>query len=104
MHHRYTFPMDQSLHIAKAPHAPPCTVVIFGASGDLAKRKLIPALYNLRACGHAAGPREFAVVGFARRPIPLEKFRADARDWTARFSRLQLDNQCWSDFASRLDY
>ena len=96
--------MDQSLHIAKAPQAPPCTVVIFGASGDLAKRKLIPALYNLRACGHEAGPREFAVIGFARRPLALEKFRADARDWAARFSRLELDQQCWADFAARLDY
>ncbi|HVN88707.1 MAG TPA: glucose-6-phosphate dehydrogenase [Candidatus Binataceae bacterium] len=96
--------MNHTLHIAKAPQPAPCTVVIFGASGDLAKRKLIPALYNLRACGREAGPREFNVIGFARRPMELEKFRADARDWAARFSRLELEHQCWSDFAARLDY
>ena len=45
--------------------APPCTVVIFGAAGDLTKRKLVPALYNLSA--HGLLPREFAIVGVARR-------------------------------------
>jgi glucose-6-phosphate 1-dehydrogenase len=96
--------MNHSLHIAKAAEPPACTVVIFGASGDLAKRKLIPALYNLRACGRDAGPREFAIVGFARRPMELEKFREDTRDWASRFSRLELEHQCWNDFSARLDY
>src|SRR5437588_2065288 len=103
MHHRYTFPMDQSLHIAKAPHAPPCTVVIFGASGDLARRKLIPALYNLRACGHGV-LRDFAVIGFARRNMTAEKFREQMRAAVATYSRLELDNTCWQEFAPRLDY
>ena len=44
----------------------PTTLVIFGATGDLAKRKLIPALYNLAADGEL--PPELAVVGMARRP------------------------------------
>ena len=78
--------------------------MIFGASGDLAKRKLIPALYNLRACGQDMGPRDFAVLGFARRPMAVEQFRESAREWAARFSRLELDRECWRDFASRLDY
>jgi glucose-6-phosphate 1-dehydrogenase len=100
----YNQTMDQPLHIAKAQPAPPCSVVIFGASGDLAKRKLIPALYNLQTCGQDLQPPNFAVVGFARRPMRLEEFRESAREAAARFSRLELDQKCWSDFASRLSY
>jgi glucose-6-phosphate 1-dehydrogenase len=96
--------MEQTIHIAPAQIPPPCTVVIFGGSGDLAKRKLIPALYNLRACSTTDHPNDFAVVGFARRPIPLEKFRRDAREWASRYSRLKLEEPCWSEFAERLDY
>ena len=55
----------------------PCTVVIFGATGDLTHRKLIPALYNLAADGDL--PPELAVVGFARRPKTDEEFRNGAR-------------------------
>jgi glucose-6-phosphate 1-dehydrogenase len=96
--------VSETIHIAKAQAAPPCTVVIFGASGDLAKRKLIPALYNLRACGQGVAPAEFAVVGFARRPIPVEEFRETARTAAARFSRLELDQKCWNEFAAQMDY
>ncbi len=96
--------MDQSIHIAATQAAAPCTIVIFGASGDLAKRKLLPAIYNLSACGERVAPENFAVVGFARRPMTVEKFRSDARDWAARYSRLELDQKCWNDFATRLDY
>src|SRR2546428_1549473 len=96
--------MNQSFHVAAAQPAPPCTVVIFGASGDLARRKLIPALYNLRACGQQLRRRDSAVLGFARRPIAGENFREDAREPAGDFSRLGLDHQCWSEFAARLDY
>jgi glucose-6-phosphate 1-dehydrogenase len=96
--------MDQTIHISAAQSAPPCTVVIFGASGDLAKRKLIPALYNLRASAHGLAPRDFAVLGFARREIPLEKFRTDAHEWASRYSRLKVDPEAWNEFAASLDY
>ena len=96
--------MSETIRIAKAQAAPPCTVVIFGASGDLASRKLIPALYNLRACGQGDTPAEFAVVGFARRPIALEEFRETARTAAARFSRLKVDQECWNEFAAQMDY
>ncbi len=96
--------MTETIHIAKAQGAPPCTVVIFGASGDLAKRKLIPALYNLRACGQEVAPHDFAVLGFARRPIAQDEFRETARAAAARFSRLELDPKCWSEFAAGMDY
>src|SRR6266545_2509073 len=44
--------------------SPPCAIVIFGAAGDLTKRKLLPALYNLKASGHL--PRQLAIIGVAR--------------------------------------
>jgi len=96
--------MREFIQIAKAQAAPPCTVVIFGASGDLAKRKLIPALYNLHACGENIAPRNYAVLGFARRPMTVQEFRESAREAAARFSRLELDSECWRDFSARLDY
>src|SRR5205807_9505776 len=54
--------------------AEPCTVVLFGASGDLAKRKVIPAMYDL-ATHNALGPR-YAIVGFARTAMTEDSFRA----------------------------
>jgi glucose-6-phosphate 1-dehydrogenase len=97
-------PVDKTYHITEAQAVPACTVVIFGASGDLARRKLIPALYNLRACGEGMRPHDFAVLGFARRPIAVDRFRDEMRDAVARYSRLELDDRCWNDFAARLDY
>ena len=96
--------MDNLLTIQQAQPAPPCTVVIFGASGDLAKRKLIPALYNLVACGQGMMPAKSAVLGFARREMSLDEFRKSAHDWTTRFSRLKVDEACWAAFANGLDY
>ena len=96
--------MDDLLTIQKAQPAPPCTVVIFGASGDLAKRKLIPSLYNLVACGEGMMPAKSAVLGFARRDMSLDEFRKGAHDWTVRYSRLKVDEGCWGKFAESLDY
>ncbi len=97
-------PITEAYHITEAQALPACTVVIIGASGDLAHRKLIPALYNLRACGEGMGPHDFAVLGFARRHIEADRFRDQMRDAIARYSRLELNDQCWHDFAERLDY
>jgi glucose-6-phosphate 1-dehydrogenase len=96
--------VEQTYHISPAQAVPACTVVIFGASGDLARRKLVPALYNLRACGKESGPHDFAILGFARRPMALDAFRDQMRDAISQYSRLKLDNDCWNDFAARLDY
>ncbi len=96
--------MDSLLTIQRAQPAPPCTVVIFGASGDLAKRKLIPSLYNLVACGEGMMPHESAVIGFARREMSIDDFRKSAHDWTTRYSRLKVDENCWNKFADSLDY
>ena len=56
--------------------ADPCTIVIFGASGDLSRRKLIPALYGLAAQNCLA--RRFAIIGFARTPMTDEAFQKTA--------------------------
>src|ERR1700679_404789 len=96
--------MDNLLTIQRAQPAPPCTVVIFGASGDLAKRKLIPALYNLLACGQGMLPPQTAVLASARRDIALADFRKTAHDWTTKYSRLKVDESCWATFADGLHY
>jgi glucose-6-phosphate 1-dehydrogenase len=96
--------MSNLLVIQQARPAPPCTAVIFGASGDLAKRKLIPALYNLRACGQGMLAAKSAVLGFARRELARDEFRQTAREWTEKFSRLKVEEACWSSFAEGLDY
>jgi glucose-6-phosphate 1-dehydrogenase len=81
----------------------PCAVVIFGASGDLSHRKLIPALYNLALSGVL--PANFAVVGFSKDELSRDAFREDMKKACAEFSRRKpLDEEVWNDFASGLDY
>src|SRR3954465_15350195 len=67
------------------PTAEPCVVVIFGATGDLTHRKLMPALYNLAL--ERRLPAGSSLVGFARRPQGDEQFRADMLDAAREFSR-----------------
>ena len=85
----------------KKPHA--CVVTIFGASGDLTRRKLIPALYNL-ALEHRL-PERFAVVGYARSEMSHDAFREKMREAVSEFSRTGLkDESVWKQFASTLFY
>ncbi|MBI5533471.1 MAG: glucose-6-phosphate dehydrogenase [Deltaproteobacteria bacterium] len=91
---------DQAVLAARAPE--PCVVVIFGATGDLAHRKLIPALYNLARDG--ALPARSVVLGFSRSVPAADTFRAQVQQTTARFSRTQpLDAEVWKGFAGRVD-
>ena len=62
----------------RPPVAPPCLMVIFGASGDLTKRKLIPALFNLRRSGLL--PDQFAVLGVARQEMTDDELRQKVDD------------------------
>ena len=80
----------------------PCNVVIFGASGDLTFRKLIPALYNLVADGDL--PAATNIVGFARREKSDETWRAELKETTAKCSRSGLNEQIWSSFGPRIYY
>jgi len=80
-----------------------CAAVIFGASGDLTRRKLMPALYNL-AWGRAL-PGGFAVVGVGRRDKTDESFRAEMREAVSAFSRRKpIDGALWADFERGLSY
>jgi glucose-6-phosphate 1-dehydrogenase len=81
----------------------PCTMVIFGASGDLTKRKLVPAIYSLAV--DRLLPPSFAVVGFARRPIPDEDFRAQMREGCDRHARRRpVDDRLWPSIAQSIFY
>ncbi len=79
-----------------------CTLVIFGATGDLTKRKLMPALYALAADGLLAP--DFAVVGVGRKEMSGDTFRAAMRDAVTRFAKVRLDETVWSRFAARLHF
>ncbi len=83
--------------------ADPCTIVIFGASGDLSRRKLIPALYSLAAQNCLA--RRFAIIGFARTPMADEAFQQLAIDSVKKFADNATGNdlQC-KEFAQSLAY
>src|SRR5215210_7389915 len=80
----------------------PTTMVIFGASGDLAKRKLLPALYNLAHEG--ALPEHFYLIGIARREESDEEFRDFARQAIVEFSRRVPDEPLLDGLLSRLRY
>ena len=83
--------------------AAPGVLVILGASGDLTKRLLMPALYNLACDGLL--PDDFAVVGMARREITSLEFREQQRREITRFhTRRSFDEQRWRWLESRLHY
>ena len=73
----------------------PCVMVIFGAAGDLTRRKLIPSLYNLAR--HNLLSREFAMIGIARNPMSTDEFRAklvqDLKEFTE--GPIDADLQEW---------
>lgn len=81
----------------------PCIMVIFGATGDLTARKLIPAVYNLGKEGLL--PANFACVGFARREKPHEEFRSEMEKNIDQFSRTKpIDSSFWSTFKEQIFY
>lgn len=82
--------------------AEPCTVVIFGGSGDLARRRLVPALYNLLLDGLL--PERYTVLGLGRKPLSDQEFRAIAREGVRTFSRQALVESKWADFERHLHY
>src|SRR2546421_4465566 len=93
-------PLREGLTTRTVPQ--PCSVVIFGATGDLTMRKLIPALYNLAADGEL--PPAVAVIGFARRKKTDEEFRKEQGESTRKFSRQTVRDEIWNAFAQGLFY
>src|SRR5881394_4623592 len=95
-----TNPLREGLSTRAVPQ--PCSIVIFGATGDLTHRKLIPALYNLAADGEL--PPAVTVVGFARRPKTDDQFREELAQTTKKFSRQDLRDDIWKTFSQSLFY
>jgi glucose-6-phosphate 1-dehydrogenase len=93
-------PLREGMRIQRTPE--PCAVVVFGASGDLTARKLVPALYNLARMRML--PAGFSVVGFARRDWTDEQFRAVMKEAVATHSREPLVEDIWQNFARGLHY
>src|SRR5438876_3474144 len=93
-----TNPLREGLTTRAVPQ--PCAIVIFGATGDLTHRKLIPALYNLAADGEL--PPAVAVVGFARRPKTDEEFRKEPGETTKESSRQEIRDDMWNTFSQSL--
>ena len=82
--------------------ADPCVMVIFGFSGDLTRRKLIPALYNL-ASQHLLSP-DFAIIGLGRSPMSDEDARKKATEDFKHFAIGPIDEKIWNDFVQRIHY
>src|SRR3954452_19947603 len=88
--------------MGRGQFAQPCTLVIFGGGGDLTRRKLLPALYNLALDGVL--PTNFAVLGFALNEMDDQSYRAFARSGVEEFSRRAIDEGLWHDFERSLFY
>ncbi|MFI5357253.1 MAG: glucose-6-phosphate dehydrogenase [Opitutales bacterium] len=96
-------PRHPFLHgLSKHRGAPPTVIVIFGASGDLTARKLIPAVYNLGVDNLL--PTDFHLIGFGRKEIPDEEFRTLAAEAIKEFSRRELDPTAWGRIAANTTY
>ncbi len=95
-----TNPLRTGLRMQRTPQ--PCAVVIFGASGDLTHRKLVPALYNLQH--ERLLPPGFSVIGFARRDWTDDYFRESLKQDVEQFSRSGLQESLWDSFAEGLFY
>jgi glucose-6-phosphate 1-dehydrogenase len=90
--------------------APPCAMVVFGGAGDLTRRLLIPALYNLMRTKLLSD--RFAIIGVARSPMSTEEFRQSLTDAMRDFARTrggesggtELDEAAWSALRERVEY
>ena len=92
-----TAPDDQAAHFGQA--AGPCAMVLFGASGDLTKRKLVPALFNLAKA--LLLPKNFAILGVAVDPLSEDQFRSQVASFLPSEDR---GTQAWEWFQERLYY
>jgi glucose-6-phosphate 1-dehydrogenase len=101
--------MSPPLHVeassspASLPSRPPdpCTMILFGATGDLAHRKIVPALCALAQAGELPSP--FGVVATSTSVGPAEAYRAQLRQSVERFSGYAPDEKAWSAFAGGID-
>src|ERR1700740_74127 len=89
-------------HLDVNPTAAPCVMVIFGATGDLTKRKLIPALCNLAQ--DDVLPKQFAIVGFAGNDFDTASFRKMLTDDIPKYASVPIDPKLWSWMSERIYY
>ena len=80
----------------------PCAIVIFGASGDLTKRKLIPSLYNL--CSYGLLPTNFSIIGIARTEWDDDGFANQLGKDLAELGTQPVDPKIWAEFRDRMMY
>src|SRR5690349_1370843 len=94
-------PLREGLRLERVPD--PNTLVLFGATGDLAHRKVIPALYQLWRTNLL--PHEFVILAIGRRSYTDESLRQEFRGSLEKYSRvLPLDEAAWRSFSSRIRY
>ncbi|HSP72392.1 MAG TPA: glucose-6-phosphate dehydrogenase, partial [Gaiellaceae bacterium] len=93
-------PLLDGLHLRRTPD--PCVLTIFGASGDLTRRKILPALYALAY--RSLLPEKFGIVGVARTPESDEDFRSRMRDAVKEFARDEFDDGVWTKLAEGMRY
>jgi glucose-6-phosphate 1-dehydrogenase len=91
-----------ALPVVEKKEPAPCVIVIFGATGDLTARKLVPGIYNLAHEGNLS--ENSAVIGFARRKYTHETFRSEMHQAVEKFSRTKMDNVFWNTFEKKVFY
>jgi hypothetical protein len=89
-------------HAQELPKPGPHVLVLFGATGDLARRKLIPGLFHLEQVGLM--PDDYRIVGASLDDLDDEGFRQHVRDALGEFCRMALDDDNWRTFSERLGY
>src|SRR5512133_70218 len=80
----------------------PTSIVIFGASGDLTQRKLIPSLFNL--CRKDRLPRKWQIVGHSKSPFTDDQFRQHLADGMKQFASFEYDPKDWAEFIANVHY
>ena len=93
-------PLREGLRLPRMPD--PCALVIFGASGDLTRRKLFPAIYSLAARNML--PERFSIVGVARTEETDAEFRTRMKEAVVEFGREKLDERVWKRVAATMRY
>jgi glucose-6-phosphate 1-dehydrogenase len=77
-------------------------IVLFGATGDLARRALLPGLFHLAKAGLL--PAGYRIIGSARSALSDDEFRRRAEDAVARYGRVKPTGEAWRAFAGRLSF
>ena len=98
--HEQANPLEEGLLLRRTPD--PCALVIFGASGDLTHKKLMPALYALML--RRLLPARFAIVGVARTDGDVDVFRGDMNDAVQKHARDEFREDVWDELAQNMHY